>query len=137
MKGGRTAMHAKAFAARAEGYARLEGGSPSAGLIAALIDLFTVRGEGENADAEVVRAAWDRLAHRLDDRTRLREQLALTDGVELLAANLLEAGDADRAAVARQLFPPVAHPAPEPEPVGEPVPSFAPDSALWVAQPAL
>ncbi len=130
-------MNAKAFAARAEEYARLEGGSPSNGLIAALIDLFTVRGDGENVDAEVVRAAWDRLSRRLDERARLREQLVLTDGVELLAANLVEAGEMDRAALARQFFPAVAHVAPEPESAVEPVPSFAADNALWVAQPAL
>src|SRR5581483_7862117 len=64
MKGGWQAMQARAFAARAEGYARDERTGPAAGLLAALIDLFTVAGEGENADAEVVRAAWERLTRR-------------------------------------------------------------------------
>ena len=130
-------MQARAFAARAEGYARDERTGPAAGLLAALIDLFTVAGEGENADAEVVRAAWERLTRRLDDRTRLREQLALSNGLDLLAANLLEAGDADGAAAARQLFPPIAHAAPAETEQPDPEPAFATDAALWARQPAL
>jgi len=100
-------MQAKQIAARAEAYAQLERTGPAEGLLAALIDLFTVEGGSEIAGDDV-RAAWERLCRRLDERTRLYEQRLLQEGVELLAANLLEAGDAERAALARDLFPPLA-----------------------------
>jgi hypothetical protein len=100
-------MQAKQIVARAEAYAQMEHTGPAEGLLAALIDLFTVEGGSEIAGDDV-RAAWERLCRRLDERTRLHEQRLLQEGVELLAANLLEAGDAERAALARDLFPPPA-----------------------------
>lgn len=107
----------------------MEQGGPAEGLLGVLIDLFTVADEDPAAHADAVREAWARLTRRLDDRIRLHEQLALTQGVEVLAASLVEAGSAPLAAVARDLFAPPAHLS-----EAAPLPAYAADAPLWVPQ---
>jgi hypothetical protein len=133
--GGRP-MQAKAIATRAEGYTRLEGAGIAGGLLATLIDLFTVQGDTVPPQPDEVRAAWERLTRRLDARATLREQRLLNDGIATLAAALLEAGDEAGAAIAREIFPPVPRAALEPLET-EPVPAFSPESPLWTPHPAL
>jgi len=95
---------------RARAYAQADDAPPAEALLSVLIDWFT--GDQPAAEAlagvapDAVQRAWDKLTRDLDVPAWLLASRALADGVDLLAANLIEAGRPDFAAALRALHEP-------------------------------
>jgi hypothetical protein len=91
---------------RARDYQRTGGASPAEALLGVFIDLFTGPESPSALQPEEVRRAWERLTRDLSVPDWLLQSQALADGVDVLAANLAEAGRDDLAAALRSLREP-------------------------------
>jgi hypothetical protein len=90
-------MKAKEIVARARWYERYDDASPAECLLSVLIDIFTDEAEEESLDASTMQLAWQRLTRDLSVAQCLEQHQAFSDGVDLLAGNLAEAGRRDLA----------------------------------------
>ncbi len=99
-------MKAKELIARARWYERFEDASPADCLLSVLIDIFTDETDDEELEAKIVQQAWERLTRDLSVPEWLEACQTLTDGVDVLAGNLAEAGRRDLAATLRTISQP-------------------------------
>jgi len=105
-------VRAKEIVSRARAYEKEADAWPAEALLSVLIDVFTgaEAGQYEEPGAEVdpsaVQAAWEKLTRDLSVPDWLLESQALADGVDVLAANLTEAGRPDLAAALHALHEP-------------------------------
>jgi hypothetical protein len=92
----------------ARAYERAEDAWPAESLLSVLIDLFTSPepGAAEALTPDEVQRAWQKLTRDLSVADWRIEARAFADGVDVLAANLTEAGADDLAALLRELHEP-------------------------------
>ncbi|HLZ69653.1 MAG TPA: hypothetical protein VKV26_07045 [Dehalococcoidia bacterium] len=101
-------MRVREIVARARAYEEAEDAWPAESLLSVLIDLFTSpepEAAAALAPAEVQRA-WRKLTRDLSPADWRIEARAFADGVDVLAANLTEAGADDLAVRLRELHEP-------------------------------
>lgn len=99
-------MRANEIVAQARGYERSDGAAPAEALLNVLIDLFTAGEPAEAVRPQDVQRAWEKLTRDLGVPDWLLQSQTLADGLDVLAANLVEAGRADLAASLRALHEP-------------------------------
>src|SRR4051812_5863385 len=98
-------MRVSEIVAAARELERQDDASPAEAMLGVLVDLFT----GGTADdvtelrPDCVQRAWEKLTRDLSVPDWLLESQALAEGVDVLAANLVEAGREDLAAQLRSL----------------------------------
>ena len=101
-------MRVREIVARARAYERVEDAWPAESLLSVLIDLFTSPepGAAEELAPDDVQRAWQKLTRDLSVADWRIEARAFADGVDVLAANLTEAGADDLASHLRALHEP-------------------------------
>jgi len=99
-------MRAKEIIAQARAYERMDGISVAEALLSVVIDLFTGSAAEEAVDARVVLQAWKKLTRELTVPEWLAESQKLSDGIDVLAANMVEAQRHDLAVVLRAISQP-------------------------------
>lgn len=99
-------MRTKEIVSRARAYVQADDALPAEALLSVLIDLFTGECVTEGVAPDAVQSAWEKLTRDLDVPAWLLASQALADGVDVLAANLIEAGRPDLAAGLRTLHEP-------------------------------
>ncbi len=136
-------MKAKEIVARARWYEQYDDASPAECLLSVLIDLFTDEMEEEDLTARTVQQSWERLTRELSMTECLDERQAFSDGVDVLAGNLAEAGRRDLAATLRTIAQPRVEGAAHSDRVDveqmrqlEDVPDPQTDGRLWVPRGA-
>jgi len=85
-------MKSKNLVARARAYEWEEDASPAEGLLSVLIDLCLAPGAIVDLTPDTLDHAWDKLTRDLSVPDWRDESQALAEGIEVLTANLLEAG---------------------------------------------
>lgn len=101
-------MRAREIVARARAYERAEDAWPAESLLSVLIDLFTSPepGAADELAPDEVQRAWQKLTRDLSVADWRIEARAFADGVDVLAANLTEAGADALAMRLRELHEP-------------------------------
>ncbi len=101
-------MRVREIVARARAYERAEDAWPAESLLSVLIDLFTSPepGAAEELTPDDVQRAWQKLTRDLSVADWRIEARAFADGVDVLAANLTEAGADGLATRLRELHEP-------------------------------
>jgi hypothetical protein len=99
-------VHTKEIVARARAYEKEEDAGPAEALVSVLVDIFAGMEAEPDVDPDAVQQAWERLTRDLSVPDWLLESQALADGVDVLAANLTEAGRPDLAAALHALHEP-------------------------------
>jgi len=107
--------------------------APGEAMLSVLIDLYTGAGELEPLKPHTLRRAWERYTRDLDVEDWQAEWRVVHEGIEVLAANLQEAGDADLARNLRELQPPTLDGTPLT--VAAPLPTLRP--AVEAPQPRI
>lgn len=136
------AMLLKEIIARTRDYERLDGVSPAEALLSVLIDLFTRPDGREAIDPGTVQQAWEKLTRDLSVPEWLTESQTLSDGIDVLAANLMEAARHDLATALRAVSQPCFEGAMHSPDIAfdrlhelDDVPQPGADSRLWVSRP--
>jgi hypothetical protein len=80
--------------------------TPGEAMLSVLIDLYTGEEEIDELGPQILRRAWERFSRDLDVSEWQSEWQTVRDGIEVLAANLQEAGDLHLARNLRDLEPP-------------------------------
>ncbi len=137
-------MLAKEIVAQARAYQRDFDAPPADALLSVLIDQFTgeAADEQEPLEPSDLERARERLTRGLDVPEWLLASKALSDGIDVLADNLIEAGRLDLAAELGRVHAPrfdAGQRSPDfsPELLRQPAePAPPPDERLWLPRPA-
>jgi hypothetical protein len=101
-------VYVKEFVAWAREYEDADDASAAEAMLSVLIELYTcdVLEDDDVIDADVFHRAWVRLTRDLDVPDWLDQAQSLAEGVDVLAANLVEAGRSELAAELREISTP-------------------------------
>ncbi|MHB8576588.1 MAG: hypothetical protein ACYDCQ_14795 [Dehalococcoidia bacterium] len=101
-------MYVKELVAWAREYEDADDASPAEAMLSVLIELYTcdVLDDDDAIDADVFHRAWVRLTRDLEVPDWLDQAQTLAEGVDVLAANLVESGRPELAAELREISTP-------------------------------